>query len=59
MEVTRQHVIDLLDLVGLQGVAEEARRQLPDPVDYDRAAGFLERHGITKDDLISWRGGSP
>jgi hypothetical protein len=44
---------------GLDHLADEARRRLPDPVEYDHAAGFLERHGISKDDLISLRGGSP
>jgi hypothetical protein len=59
MKVSRQHVVDLLHLTGLEHLADEAVRQLPDPVEYDRAAGFLERHGVSKDDLISLRGGSP
>jgi hypothetical protein len=32
---------------------------LPDPVDFDRDGDILARHGITRDELISRRGGSP
>jgi hypothetical protein len=39
--------------------ADEAARELPDPVDLDRAAELLAPHGITKDALISRMGGSP
>ncbi|WP_302931576.1 hypothetical protein [Actinomadura sp. WMMA1423] len=40
-------------------MAREAERVLPDPVEYERAAELLSRYGITKDELISRRGGSP
>ena len=40
-------------------LAEEAHRVLPDPVEYNHAARFLARYGLTKDELISRRGGSP
>jgi hypothetical protein len=46
-------------MAGLPDLAEEARRVLPDPVEYDEAARFLAQHGITKDELINRRGGSP
>ena len=59
MRVTRQHVIDILRIAALPDVAEEASRLLPDPVEYDRAERFLAQYGITKDELISRRGGSP
>jgi hypothetical protein len=59
MQVTRQHVVDILRIAGLAGLAEEARRMLPDPVEYNRAERFLAQYGITKDELISRRGGSP
>jgi hypothetical protein len=32
---------------------------LPEEVDHERAAQFLQRYGITKDVLISRMGGSP
>jgi hypothetical protein len=59
MQVTRQHVVDILRLTGLPALAEEAGRALPDPVEYNRAERFLLQYGITKDELISRRGGSP
>jgi|tagenome__1003787_1003787.scaffolds.fasta_scaffold17314799_1 hypothetical protein len=46
-------------VAGLPDLADEALRVLPDPVEYDYAARFLAQHGITKDELISRRGGSP
>ncbi len=59
MQVTRQHVVDILRIAGLPALAEEACRVLPDPVEYDHAERFLAQYGITKDELISRRGGSP
>jgi hypothetical protein len=59
MEVPRQHVVHILRMAGLPDLAQEAQRVLPDPVEYDHAARFLAQHGITKDELISRRGGSP
>jgi hypothetical protein len=59
VKVTRQHVVDLLRRTGLPGLAEEAHRTLPDPVEYSQAEHFLGQNGITKDELISRRGGSP
>ena len=59
MLVTRQHVIDILRIAALPDVAEEASRLLPDPVEYNQAERFLAQYGISKDELISRRGGSP
>ncbi|MFI0447511.1 hypothetical protein [Actinomadura sp. 6N118] len=59
MEVPKQHVVHILRQAGLPYVADEAQRVLPDPVKYDRAERFLAQYGITKDGLISRRGGSP
>ena len=59
MQVTRQHVVDILRTAGLSELAAEAHRLLPDPVEYNDAARFLFQNGITKDDLISRMGGSP
>ena len=58
MLVTRQHVIDILRIAALPDVAEEAAWLLPDPVEYNQAERFLAQYGITKDELISRRGGS-
>jgi hypothetical protein len=59
MRVSRQHVVHMLRLAGLPTLADEAHLTLPDPVDYHQAERFLGRYGITKDELISRRGGSP
>jgi hypothetical protein len=59
MQVTRQHVVDVLRTTGLLQAADEANRSLPDEVDLERAAQFLQRYGITKDVLISRMGASP
>jgi hypothetical protein len=58
MQVTRQHVVDILRTAGLPQEADEVIRSLPEQVDFERAAQFLQRYGITKDELISRRGGS-
>jgi len=59
MQVTRQHVVDILRTAQLPELAEEAHRALPDPVEDNHTARFLFQYGITKDDLISRMGGSP
>jgi len=59
MQVTREHVVGILRMVALPDLAEEARRVLPDPVEYNFAERFLAQYGLTKDELISRRGGSP
>jgi hypothetical protein len=46
-------------MAALPDLAEEALRVLPDPVEYTFAERFLAEYGVTKDDLISRRGGSP
>ena len=59
MEVSRQYVVDMLRRLGYGRAAEDAERELPDPVDTEEAAKFGERHSIYRDDLISNMGGSP
>jgi len=59
MEVTKQHVVDVLRTAGLLEAADEADRSLPEQMDLERAQEFLGPYGITKDVLISRMGGSP
>ena len=59
VQFSRQEVADVFRRAGLPEVAEEAMRNLPDPVDSDYVAAWGVQHGITKDALISWMGGSP
>ena len=56
MQVARQCVVQILRIAALTELAEEANRMLPDLVEYNR---FLTQFGITQDELISRRGGSP
>jgi hypothetical protein len=59
MEVTKQHVVDVLRTAGLPEAAAEADRSLPEQMELERAEEFLGHYGITKDVLISRMGGSP
>jgi len=59
VQLTRQHVVDILRRTGFPEAADQAMRVLPDPVDLDRVAGWAAPYGITKDELISRMGGSP
>jgi hypothetical protein len=59
MQLTRQHVVDVLRRTGFAEVAEDASRTLPDPVELDDVLLFLVPFGITRDLLISEMGGSP
>ncbi len=59
MQFTRQHVVDLLRKTGFSQAADEASRELPDPVDLDQVSAWGAKYGITKDELISRMGGSP
>ncbi len=59
MEVTKQHVVDVLRTAGLTDAAAEADRSLPEQMELERAEEFLGPYGITKDVLISRMGGSP
>ena len=59
MQYNRQYVIDSLRRFGYQQLADEALRDLPDPVDLDELQAWCLRHGLTRDDLISRMGGSP
>jgi hypothetical protein len=56
---TRQLVTDLLRRMGLSDAAEAAMRELPEEFDVRELQAWSERHGITRDDLISAMGGSP
>ncbi len=59
VQYRRQEVVDLLRRTGNNEVADEASRDLPDPVDLDDALAWGARRGVTRDQLISDMGGSP
>ena len=59
MPQDRQWVIDLLRRHGYTKAAEEAARELPDPVSLEEVMKFGDRHGISHDEIMSQMGGSP
>jgi hypothetical protein len=54
---------ELFKKLRFAGISEETIAQLdavlPDPVDYIRDAETLGRYGLSRDELVSRRGGSP
>jgi len=59
MKLSRTKVVDLMRRLDYPEVADIAERELPDPVDMDEVMAFGDKHGVTRDDLISRMGGSP
>jgi hypothetical protein len=59
VELTRQHVVDILRKAGLPEMADAALRELPDPVDREQVARWAVPYGISMDELINRMGGSP
>ena len=59
MQIRKQDLVDTLRSAGFSQVADEAMRVLPDPVDREQLLEWLERQGISRDQIISWMGGSP
>jgi hypothetical protein len=59
MQLTKQHVVDVLRTAGWPEMADEALHDLPDPVDSEQVAVWAARHGMNMDDLVSRMGGSP
>lgn len=58
-QYSRQHVADKLNRLGYTELADEASRDLPDPVDINRLEAWCLQHGLPEDDVISSMGGSP
>jgi hypothetical protein len=61
MKVPKQEVLAVLARVGRQDLIEQAKRNLPDPVDTERdidQARLIE-YGLTRDQLMNRMGGSP
>jgi hypothetical protein len=59
MQYSKQEVVLMLRRCGYPQLAEEASRELSDPVDLDELREWNSRHGLTRDELISNMGGSP
>jgi hypothetical protein len=56
---SRQDVVDVLHTLRYPELADEASRDLPDPVDFNRLGKWLMKHGLTSDAIFSQMGGSP
>jgi hypothetical protein len=59
MAYSRQWVADTLRALGFQEEADEALQVLPEEVDRKQLDEFADRHGISRDELVSRMGGSP
>ena len=58
-QYSRQHVVDVLHTLKRPDLADEASRDLPDPVDIDRLVPWMQQRGLTRDEIVSRLGGSP
>jgi hypothetical protein len=57
---SRQSVVDVLNRLGYRELADEASRDLPDPVDINQLEEWCGQHGVPNmEQLISRMGGSP
>jgi hypothetical protein len=59
MSQDRQWLVNTLRRLGYTEAAEEAARELPDPVSQDEIMKFADRYNISRDEVISQMGGSP
>lgn len=59
MPYSRQEVVRMLRQAGFGETADEAMRDLPDPVDLDHLREWGRQRGITREVLTSQLGGSP
>jgi hypothetical protein len=59
MAYDRQWIIDQLQRLGYTQEADDAARTLPDQVSADELLAWSDRHGLSRDELISRMGGSP
>jgi hypothetical protein len=59
MQYSKQQVVDMFRRWGLTQLADQASRELTDPVDFDELQVWSLAHGLSHDDIISRLGGSP
>jgi hypothetical protein len=59
VQYSRQHVVDVLHTLKRPDLADEASRDLPDPVDIDRLTAWMTQRGLSRDEIVSQMGGSP
>jgi hypothetical protein len=59
VEYRKQEVVKVLRRAGFWQAADDAMRDLPDPVELDYVTKYAETRGISRDVLIDKLGGSP
>jgi hypothetical protein len=59
MSQDRQWLVNTLRRLGYAEAADDAVRELPDPVSLEEVTKFADRYGISRDEVISQMGGSP
>ncbi|HEX3305150.1 MAG TPA: hypothetical protein VHS32_02765 [Streptosporangiaceae bacterium] len=59
MSQDRQWFVNTLRNLGYTEAADEAARELPDPVSMEELKKFADRYNISRDEVISQMGGSP
>ena len=59
MAYDRGEAVTLLRNLGYPQAADDAARDLPDPVSVEEFCDFADRYGIARDELVSRMGGSP
>lgn len=59
MSDSLEHVVRVLRRTGLPDVAEEAKKELSDPVDRAELDRFAIAHGLSAESLADRLGGSP
>jgi hypothetical protein len=59
MPQDRQWFVNTLRRLGYTEAAEEAERELPDPVSLEELKKFADRYNISRDEVMSQMGGSP
>jgi hypothetical protein len=59
MELSRQHVVQVLRHAGMRELADQAETTLPDPVDSKTLDQFCAAHGISSSFLMDRMGASP
>ena len=59
MAQDKRWFVHTLRRLGYTEAAEEADRELPDPVSLDEIKKFADRFNISRDEVMSQMGGSP
>jgi hypothetical protein len=59
MAYSKQWLVDGLRHMGYTQAADDALREMPDEFDLKQLQEFGDRHGISRDEVISRMGGSP